>query len=124
MVRRALLNLCIRNQDDHTKNIAFLMDHNGLWSLAPAFDVVYAYTPTGDWTNQHQMSLNNKTDNFTIRDLLAFGNFAELKERETKTLINEIGEALDHWFEFCDKAGVPEAMAEKAQNGFRHFKYM
>jgi len=45
--RRMLFNVVARNQDDHVKNIAFLMDKGGAWSLSPAFDVTYAYNPTG-----------------------------------------------------------------------------
>lgn len=121
MVRRAILNLTIRNQDDHTKNIAFLMNKKGDWSLAPAFDVVYAYNPQGDWTNEHQMSLNGKTDHFSIEDLYAFGSFADLKKHEVKNIIEEVGEAIEHWSEFCELAGVPENMAVKAAAGFRYF---
>ena len=45
--RRAVLNVLIRNQDDHVKNIAFLMHRAGEWRLSPAFDVSYAYNPDG-----------------------------------------------------------------------------
>lgn len=37
--RRMAFNIVARNQDDHVKNIAFLMDKQGQWSLAPAFDL-------------------------------------------------------------------------------------
>ncbi|MBY0270848.1 MAG: HipA domain-containing protein [Burkholderiales bacterium] len=47
-----------RNQDDHVKNIAFLMDPQGRWSLAPAFDMTYSYNPAGLWTATHQMTMN------------------------------------------------------------------
>ncbi|MEA3348491.1 MAG: type II toxin-antitoxin system HipA family toxin, partial [Pseudomonadota bacterium] len=39
MFRRMVFNIIARNQDDHVKNIAFLMDKTGIWSLAPAFDM-------------------------------------------------------------------------------------
>ncbi|MCB1968611.1 MAG: type II toxin-antitoxin system HipA family toxin, partial [Candidatus Accumulibacter sp.] len=45
--RRMAFNIVARNQDDHVKNIAFLMDKQGRWSLAPAFDVTYSYNPSG-----------------------------------------------------------------------------
>lgn len=118
-VRRALLNVFIRNQDDHTKNIAFLMDSSGRWSLSPAFDVVYAYNPDGDWTNEHQMSLAGKTDGFELEDLLTFGKFADLKAGEIKTMIEEIKEAIGSWEKHCDVAGVPNEIAQRAMRGFR-----
>ncbi|MCM1170233.1 MAG: type II toxin-antitoxin system HipA family toxin, partial [Bacteroides sp.] len=58
MFRRMVFNVVIRNQDDHTKNISFLMDKNGKWSLSPAYDMGFSYNPDGDWTSQHQMSIN------------------------------------------------------------------
>ena len=51
-------------QDDHVKNIAFLLDRSGAWSLSPAFDVMYAYNPAGQWTSRHQMTINGKSDGF------------------------------------------------------------
>jgi serine/threonine-protein kinase HipA len=118
-VRRALLNVFIRNQDDHTKNIAFLMDSSGRWSLSPAFDVVYAYNPDGDWTNEHQMSLAGKTDGFEIHDLLEFGKFADLKTGEVNTMIAEIRSAISVWDKLANLAGLPNGLAAKARAGFR-----
>ena len=120
-VRRAFLNIFIRNQDDHTKNIAFLMDSTGQWSLSPAFDVVYAYNPDGTWTSQHQMSLNGKTDGFDLDDLLAFGKFADMKTVETKAIIREIEIAISKWSECTDQAGLAPDMARRVTQGFRSF---
>lgn len=120
-VRRAFLNIFIRNQDDHTKNIAFLMDSTGQWSLSPAFDVVYAYNPDGAWTSQHQMSLNGKTDGFELDDLLAFGKFADMKTVETKAIIREIEVAISKWSECTDRAGLAPDMARRVTQGFRSF---
>ena len=64
-------NIVARNQDDHVKNIAFLMDKAGHWSLAPAFDVTYSYNPSGSWTATHQMTMNGKRDGFTLADFRA-----------------------------------------------------
>jgi serine/threonine-protein kinase HipA len=60
--RRMAFNIVARNQDDHVKNIAFLMNKEGQWSLAPAFDLTYSYNPSGAWTARHQMTLNGKRD--------------------------------------------------------------
>lgn len=59
MFRRMVFNVVIRNQDDHTKNISFLMDKTGKWTLSPAYDIGYAYNRNGSWTETHQMSINN-----------------------------------------------------------------
>lgn len=65
--RRIVFNVVARNQDDHVKNIAFLMDKSGRWSLAPAYDVIYSYNPTGEWTSVHQMTVNGARSRSSTR---------------------------------------------------------
>lgn len=72
--------------DDHVKNIAFLMDKAGRWSLAPAFDVTYSYNPTGDWTARHQMPMNGKRDGFTLADFRACGKSALMKRGRAEAI--------------------------------------
>ncbi|MEM7315493.1 MAG: type II toxin-antitoxin system HipA family toxin, partial [Planctomycetota bacterium] len=74
--RRAVFNVMARNQDDHVKNIAFLMDRRGRWRLSPAYDVAYAYNPSGAWTGKHQMSINGRRDDFELEDLVALAKVA------------------------------------------------
>src|ERR1039458_7820371 len=69
--RRMVFNVVARNQDDHVKNIAFLMDRAGAWSLAPAYDMIWAWKPGNPWLDSHQMSINGKRDRFTVADLRA-----------------------------------------------------
>ena len=64
LFRRMVFNAVVRNHDDHTKNITFLMTPDGVWHLAPAYDMAWAYKPGSKWTGQHQMSINGKRDDF------------------------------------------------------------
>lgn len=96
------------DQDDHTKNIAFLMDQSGRWHLAPAYDVAYSYNPAGEWTARHQMTLAGKTDDFTPDDLLACARAAGLKTRRAREVIAQVAAALRRWPEFATPAGVPK----------------
>ncbi|WP_332774041.1 type II toxin-antitoxin system HipA family toxin [Phenylobacterium sp.] len=118
-VRRAVFNVLGRNQDDHVKNIAFLMDQSGEWRLSPAFDVSYAYNPTGDWTQSHQMRLNGKQDHFERADLTAFCETAGLKRTRANALIDEIAAAIAQWPHHAAAAGVPEPDAAKIKTAFR-----
>lgn len=74
------------NQDDHTKNISFLMDKDGVWNLSPAYDVSWAYNPNGEWTSQHQMSINNKWDDIGMDDFLVVAGTSVLDKSTERGL--------------------------------------
>jgi serine/threonine-protein kinase HipA len=104
--RRMLFNVVARNQDDHVKNIAFLMDKAGVWSLSPAFDITYAYNPAGAWTNRHQMTINGKTDNFTLEDFKAVAQVAGLKRGRSEAILAKVLDAVTGWPRYAKTAGV------------------
>ncbi len=102
--RRMVFNVAAKNLDDHTKNISFLMDEDGHWTLSPAFDLTYAHNPAGLWTNQHQMSINGKRDNLKRDDLLAVGNSISLSK--PGKIIDEVVSAVAEWPGLAKGAGV------------------
>jgi serine/threonine-protein kinase HipA len=117
--RRTMFNIVARNQDDHVKNIAFLMDKTGTWSLTPAFDVTYSYNPRGLWTGLHQMSMNGKRDAFTLEDFDAVGRTVSLKRGRARELVAEVAAAVARWPEFAAAAGVGDAQQSQVQAGLR-----
>jgi serine/threonine-protein kinase HipA len=108
-----------RNQDDHVKNIAFLMDKQGRWMLSPAFDLTYSYNPAGAWTSRHQMSLNGKRDDFTMADLRAGARAALMKRGRAEAIFEEVRSAVRRWPEFAAEAKVGAAWVEEIQRGHR-----
>ena len=117
--RRMAFNIIGRNQDDHVKNIAFLMDKSGNWSLSPAFDMTYSYNPQGDWTSRHQMSLNGKRDDFTLDDFKACAKNASMKRGRAEEIIEQVQAAVLQWELFADESGVLPEIANgiaKAQH--------
>ena len=117
--RRMVFNIVARNQDDHVKNIAFLMSRDGSWQLAPAFDVTYSYQPGGRWTNQHQMSLNGKRDDFTIEDFRQCADAASMKRGRAESIVTEVCEAVSAWPSFAAEANVDEEQAARIQRAHR-----
>jgi serine/threonine-protein kinase HipA len=113
MFRRMAFNVVARNQDDHVKNIAFLMDRDGRWSLAPAFDLVYSYNPAGEWTREHQMSINGKRDGFTMDDFRAVARIASIKRGRAEAIVEEVTEAVRTWPGLAAAEGVEESRIER-----------
>lgn len=117
--RRMVFNLIVRNQDDHVKNIAFLMDRDGQWSLSPAFDITWSFNPAGDWTATHQMSVNGKRDQFARADILAVGRSAQLKRGRAEAISEEVIAAVRDWPLYAAEAGVTEASCSLTQASHR-----
>ena len=101
-----VFNVVARNQDDHVKNVAFLMGRDGSWSLAPAFDLTYAYAPAGIWTSRHQMSIAGKRDGFTRADIVACGRTARLPSGRAARILDEITGVVAGWEDYAERAGV------------------
>ncbi len=116
MFRRMVFNVMIRNQDDHTKNISFLMEEDGKWHLSPAYDMGYAYNPNGGWTATHQMSINGKYDDITRNDLLTFASQNNIKD--ATSIIDEVCEATSHWESIAKDCGVPDSVIDKIKRNF------
>lgn len=110
MFRRMVFNVIARNQDDHTKNISFLMDKNGRWSLSPAYDMSWSYNPKGVWTSRHQMSVNGKWDDITRADLLALAKNVNIKQADA--IIDEVKEGVSKWRTFATQYSIPSEMVK------------
>lgn len=105
--RRMVFNVVARNQDDHTKNISFLMDKQGVWHLSPAYDMSWAYNPTGGWTSMHQMSVNNKWDHITREDLLHVAY--EMNIKHAPAIIDQVVEAVSMWSKLAkEQTDIPQ----------------
>lgn len=106
LFRRMAFNVLAWNCDDHVKNIAYLMDRRGEWSLAPAYDECYAHNPEGDWTSRHQMSVNGKRIGITDDDILSCARFANMRERKARAVLDEVRSAVRDWPRFAAEAEV------------------
>ncbi|MFH2051540.1 MAG: type II toxin-antitoxin system HipA family toxin [bacterium] len=120
LYRRMVFNAAARNQDDHTKNIAFLMDPDGVWSLSPAYDVTYAYNPDGRWTGRHQLAMAGKREGILRADLLEVARTVGVKKPDR--IIDEVGQAVADWPAWAERAHLPGAQMERIAAGFRDFR--
>ena len=117
--RRALFNVITRNQDDHVKNISFLMDRTGQWALSPAYDLVYAYNPGGTWTRDHQMSLAGRRNGFERDDILQFAASVGVRKRKALEILDQVSTSVRDWREYAEAAEVASGDAARIENAFR-----
>ena len=113
LFRRMVFNVFAWNCDDHVKNISYLMDRDGKWTLSSAYDMCYAYNPAGDWTSRHQMSINGKRIDITDEDLIACAAHGNITSRRAHAFISEVRDAVREWPRFAAEAEVKDEFTEK-----------
>jgi len=120
--RRMVFNVVVRNQDDHAKNIGFLLNNGGgKWRLAPAFDVVYSYRKDSPWVNSHQMTINGKRHDFGREDLhtvaaYCIGNFSR---KDADNIINHVIDVVSEWDRYAKEVGVFPVLHSEIKRNIR-----
>lgn len=104
--RRMVFNVLAVNQDDHVKNVSFLMDKSGKWRLSPAYDITFSYDKDNRWLSAHQMLINGKKDKITLKDIIACGKNMDISTQRIKTIISEVKESVLKWPEYAENAGI------------------
>lgn len=118
LFRRMIFNISARNQDDHAKNISFLMDRDEKWRLSPAYDLTFAYNSQGTHTSTHQMSVNGKLNDFSMRDFEECAATSSLRRTLAAEVVDEVVGAVSLWPQIARDLGIPEesiAGIKKAQ---------
>jgi serine/threonine-protein kinase HipA len=110
--RRMVFNCIAVNQDDHVKNISFIMDRTGKWSLSPAYDITFSYNLANKWIRAHQMTVNGKTMEIGLVDLLEAGNKMGIKERRCKDIISEVSASVAGFSVIAEQVGIKEETCE------------
>ncbi len=98
--RLAAFNIFAKNRDDHTKNFSFLMDDDGTWHVAPAYDLTFSSGPGGE----HSTTIMGEGKNPGHLHLLALGRKMNIKK--AGDIIEQVYAAISRWNEFSDIAGV------------------
>jgi len=121
LYKRIVFNIIARNQDDHTKNISFILKQGEEWRLSPAYDVCWSFNPDGDWTSLHQMTINNKRYDFTHNDLLLFAKNQGIKKAEV--LVEQVKEAVSTWSKHAKSLDVEPGIVRLIEKTHRmHIK--
>jgi len=97
MFRLAAFNLFSHNRDDHAKNFSFLMQQDGTWKLAPAYDLTFSYGPGGEHSTTYLGEGKNPSSK-TLLDLAKKHNI-----KDAQTIINDIRSIVDNFKQYAQK---------------------
>lgn len=111
LYRRMIFNIISRNQDDHSKNHAFMMDQSSkIWRLSPAYDLCFSYKPGNPFIESHQMSCNGKRSDFTRDDLLVAAKAADVKK--PAQIIEEVEDVISYWLDYANDLDIRTEIAQ------------
>lgn len=113
LYRRMVFNVIFVNQDDHVKNISFLMNKMGEWRLSPAYDITFSYNLNNRWLKAHQMLVNGKSEKITYNDLISAGKNMGIASSKCKKIINDVIKVLDDIEKYFEQVGVREETYSK-----------
>ena len=118
LFKRMVFNDFAKNYDDHTKNISFLMDKQGVWSLAPAYDVTYNYKPSSIWVNSHQMLIAGKSKDIDPEDLMAVAKEVGIRATDARDVMEQMRDCVLNWEEYAAQANIPEKRCFELKQNF------
>lgn len=123
LFKRMVFNVLSANCDDHVKNFAFLMDRQGTWKMAPAYDLTFAYNPNNKWISEHQMKINNKSSAITEDDMVAYGYSIGLTKEFCRDTISQVKSVVSDWNGYAEKAGISKKRADEVRKGIAEGNY-
>lgn len=112
---RMIFNVLTKNNDDHVKNISFLMNRKGEWSLSPAYDLTLSYNPENRWLKAHQMSVNGRRADITEDDILSCAAVMDIPRSKCRTMLERIKSAVSEFPRFAEQAHLTDTAAENVQ---------
>ena len=115
--RRMVFNAATKNMDDHTKNISYMMDKTGAWTLSPAYDVTFTYDPDELFGDRHKMKINGKQYGFSTDDFLQVAD--NMGINKPNEIIQQVLDAASLWPEFAKEAGVKPDVVQFIQDAIK-----
>ncbi|MCU6697073.1 type II toxin-antitoxin system HipA family toxin [Laedolimicola ammoniilytica] len=106
--RRMVFNCIAVNQDDHVKNISFLMDRSGKWRLSPAYDMTFSYNVMNKWLSAHQMTVNGKKSGIDLDDLLMTGTKMGLRKKKCVDIISQVSIVVSKFARYAEELKIKE----------------
>lgn len=119
MFRRMVFNVLATNYDDHTKNFSFMLKQNESWTLAPAYDLCFAYDENNHWVSKQTLSINGKRLNINKADFMTIAKANNIKKGAE--IIEDINNVIKSWESYASKANVREGLKNRIQSNLNTF---
>ncbi len=107
MFALAVFNVLAHNRDDHARQFSFIMERDGSWRMAPAYDLTWSLGPGGE----HSSTVLGHGKNITRAHLIELGKQADMKQQDAMQVIERAQAAVSEWKAFAGEYGVSHQSA-------------
>ena len=115
LYRRLVFNVLGGNVDDHIKNFSFMMDMDGEWHIAPAYDMTFSTNLDGTaYENVHSMSVMGKTEDITADELILFARQNGIKN--AGRIIDEVSTAISHFYGYASRYPIDDYWKDRIEH--------
>ena len=101
---RMVFNVFSNNTDDHAKNFSFIMEKDGSWHIAPAYDLCFILKTAVIPEKRHEFSIRGKHEDITSADLLSFAAQNDIKN--PAKYIDQVKDSLRNFRSLAAENGV------------------
>ena len=110
ILRLAAFNVFAHNRDDHSKNFSFLMNSDGIWRAAPAYDLTFSSSSHG----MHSTMIAGESANPTKKNLLDLGRY--FKVNNSEKIIDQVYSVVQNWRFYAEKSGVGKQSTKRIES--------
>lgn len=122
LFRRMVFNFRAGNSDDHHKNFSFVMEQDGKWHLAPAYDLTFSYDYRNPFIGgKHAMTLGGKREGVSARDLEAFALKNDIPN--PREVIRQVDDTVSRFETFAREADVGQDAVVVLSDVLDHLKW-
>ena len=104
MYTLAVFNVLAHNRDDHARQFSFMLQRDGSWRMAPAYDLTFSQGPGGE----HSTTVLGHGKDITRTHLVELGQTADIKQRDAAEIIERTATAIGKWRIYAAEYGVGE----------------
>lgn len=107
--RQMVFNIFTNNRDDHVKNFTFIMNHQGEWSLSPAYDLIYSPGPGGE----HSMTISGEGKAPAKTHVYKLGEKHGIKRKNVDQIVEQVSDEANRFQTHAQTAGVSKSTCNK-----------
>ena len=115
ILRVMVFNIMANNRDDHAKNFSFIMNHQGEWAFAPAYDLTYSKGPGGE----HSNTVFGEGKEPGLLHILKMADEFSIKRSLINNIIDQTSYALSHWKFLCSDLEISKKTTKEIEQKFK-----